>query len=81
MTARVPSAGESLAWLRLARTERVGPVTFHHLVGRYGSASAALDALPELARRGGRSSPLRVTTRADAERELEAHTRLGARLI
>jgi DNA processing protein len=44
---------ERLAWLRLARTESVGPVTFAQLIGRYRSASAALEAIPDLARRAG----------------------------
>jgi DNA processing protein len=56
-------------------------MTFHDLVRRFGSATAALDALPTLARRGGRPAALRVPTVDDAERELAAHTRLGARLI
>ncbi|MBP9755283.1 MAG: DNA-protecting protein DprA, partial [Phenylobacterium sp.] len=47
-------------WLRLARTENVGPVTFDQLIARYGEASLALAALPDLARRGGRVSPLGV---------------------
>src|SRR5690349_6476505 len=34
---------ERRAWLRLARTENVGPVTFRNLVGRFGSASVALE--------------------------------------
>ena len=46
-----------LDWLRLARTENVGPVTFAQLLGRYGDASAALAALPELARRGAARRP------------------------
>jgi DNA processing protein len=71
---------ERLDWLRLARTESVGPVTFAHLIGRYRTAAAALDALPELARRGGRSG-IRIAPRAQAEAELEAGERLGARLI
>src|SRR5205085_12323484 len=50
-------------------------------VERFGSARAALAALPELARRGGRAPPLRVPTTADAERELVAHARAGARLL
>ena len=33
---------ERRAWLRLARTENVGPVTFRNLIARFGSASAAL---------------------------------------
>ena len=72
---------ERLAWLRLARTENVGPVTFEQLVGRYGSASKALAALPELSRRGGRISPLSIPSEADGQRELERGAALGARLI
>ena len=68
-------------WLRLARTENVGPVTFAQLINRYGEASIALAALPDLARRGGRVSPLGVPSLADITRELEAGTALGARLI
>jgi DNA processing protein len=70
-----------LDWLRLARTENVGPVTFAQLIGRYGDASAALAALPELAQRGGRMAPPRTPSVRDAEQELEAGERLGARLI
>ncbi|HEX6865700.1 MAG TPA: DNA-processing protein DprA, partial [Caulobacteraceae bacterium] len=72
---------ERLAWLRLARTENVGPVTFEQLVGRYGSAERALAALPELSRRGGRIKPLTVPGEDEANRELEAGEKLGARLI
>lgn len=68
-------------WLRLARTENVGPVTFTQLIGRYGEASVALAALPDLARRGGRVSPLGVPPLAEITRELEAGAKLGARLI
>lgn len=75
------SDAERIAWLRLARTENVGPVTFEQLVRRCGSAQAALAALPELSRRGGRMKPLAIPSEADAERELEAGARLGARLL
>ena len=71
------SPAERLAWLRLARTEQVGPVTFAQLLDREGTAQAALDALPELARRGGRSGPLRIPSPQDAERELAAGERIG----
>jgi DNA processing protein len=67
-------------WLRLMRSERVGPITFFQLLKRFGSAAAALEALPELARRGGRAS-LRVHSAAAAERELDQAAKLGARLI
>ena len=72
---------ERLARLRLARTEAVGPVTFRELLSRWGSAVRALEALPDLARRGGRTAPLRITTAAEAEREVAAGEALGARLL
>lgn len=75
------SDAERLDWIRLIRTENVGPITFHRLMEQFGSARAALDALPELARRGGRAKPLRVASKAEAEKELTANKRLGARLI
>lgn len=76
-----PSAADRLDALRLARTENVGPVTFRRLLGRFGSATAALHALPELARRGGRTAPIRTCSREAAERELAALEALGARLL
>ncbi|HYE47732.1 MAG TPA: DNA-processing protein DprA [Caulobacter sp.] len=72
---------ERLAWLRLARTEQVGPVTFDQLLRRYGSAAAVLEVLPDLARRGGRTTPLRIPSPAEARRELDAGHRIGARLL
>ncbi len=45
---------ERIACLRLIRSENVGPVTFRELINHFGGARAALDALPDLARRGGR---------------------------
>ncbi len=71
---------ERLAWLRLIRSENVGPVTFRQLLNRYGTASAALDALPVLAQRGGRRR-IRVCPRVEAEREIERLDRLGAQLL
>ena len=68
-------------WLRLARTENVGPVTFDQLIGRYGEPSVALAALPDLARRSGRMAPLRLPALAEIEAELAAGEALGARLI
>lgn len=75
------SDAERLAWLRLARTESVGPVTFADLLNRFGEAQAALAALPELARRSGRSALMRIPSRAEAEAEIEAGERLRGRLI
>jgi len=72
---------ERLDRLRLIRSENVGPVTFRSLLRRFGSARAAIEALPDLARRGGRSAPLRVCPTAQAEQELSAADRIGARLL
>jgi DNA processing protein len=72
---------DALDRLRLARSEGVGPVAYRRLLARYETAAAALDALPGLARAGGRQAPPTIPSVADASRELEAIGRLGARLI
>ncbi len=78
---RVLGRAERLDWLRLIRTENVGPITFRHLLNRFGSAAAALAALPELSRRGGRLGGLAIANKAQAEAELEALERVEARLV
>jgi DNA processing protein len=75
------SATERLQRLRLIRSENVGPITYYGLVERFGSAAAALAALPELSRRGGRAKAVKVCPQADADREIEALEAAGARLI
>lgn len=72
---------QRLDWLRLIRTENVGPRTFRALVNHYGGARAALDALPDWARRGGATGPAHVFSREAAERELDASQRLGVTLV
>ncbi len=66
-------------WLRLIRTDNVGPSTFRQLINRTGSAAAAIEALPTLARRAGAAA--RVPSRAAAEDEIAGIERLGGRLI
>ena len=75
------SAAERLDWLRLIRSENVGPITFRALLNRYGSAAAALDALPALAREGGRRRGIAICSKADAEAEIEALSAVGASLV
>jgi DNA processing protein len=72
---------ERIDWLRLLRSEGVGPITFFHLVRFYGGAAKALAALPELARRSGRKGALRIGAEKDAEREVSAVKRAGAELL
>ena len=73
------SPAERFARLRLARTDRIGPVTFAQLIDRYGSAASALDALPDLVRKSGGASPPPPVEAV--ERELAAGEAIGARLL
>lgn len=81
----MPAAGPTLTdrqrlnWLRLIRSENVGPVSFRNLINRFGSAEAALAALPGLALAGGAKRLSRIPSEAEAMRELEAAQRFGAR--
>lgn len=72
---------ENVDRLRLARTESIGPVTWRRLMSRFGSAGAALDALPRLMRAGGRTVPAQLASRSEAERELDNVARLGGTFV
>ncbi|MFN3076526.1 MAG: DNA-processing protein DprA [Alphaproteobacteria bacterium] len=78
---RALSCSEKLDWLRLSRSENVGPITFYRLLEHFGSAEAALRSLPEMARRGGRGKPISVATKALVQRETEELEALGGRFI
>ena len=78
---RAAGSAALVACLRLIRSENVGPVTFRQLMARFGTADAALAALPELARRGGRRRPIAVASRAAAEREVAAMEALGGQFL
>lgn len=70
-----------LDYLRLIRSENVGPITCRRLLDHYGDPGKALAALPELARRGGRKRPIRLCPAEEAERELARLEELGARVV
>ena len=72
---------QRLNWLRLIRTENVGPASFRGLINRFGSAEAALAALPELALAGGAARPSRIPSEMEVEAEMEAALRFGARFV
>jgi len=74
------SNNERLDWLRLIRSENVGPITFHRLLERYGSAARALDALPELAAKGG-ARRIRIASKTDTAAEMEQVAASGVQLI
>ncbi|PYB70687.1 DNA-processing protein DprA [Rhizobium wuzhouense] len=72
---------QRIAWLRLIRSDNVGPATFRDLINHFGTAEAALAALPELSRRGGSARAIRIATVEDAEREIDIARRFGAQFI
>jgi DNA processing protein len=72
---------QRIAWLRLIRSDNIGPATFRGLINHFGSAEAALAALPELSARGGATRSIRIASEAEAHRELEAAQRFGARFV
>ncbi|NQV55295.1 MAG: DNA-protecting protein DprA [Rhodospirillales bacterium] len=74
------SNAERLDWLRLIRSENVGPITFHRLIERFGTAARALDALPDLAKKGG-GKRIRIAAKAAAEEELAVAADMGLTII
>ena len=76
----MPATPEQIARLRLIRSDQIGPITYFQLLARFGSAQAAIDAIPDLAARGGGRAP-RLATTAQIEREIAQVERLGARYL
>lgn len=75
----VLSDRQRLDWLRLIRSDGIGPRSFRSLTNRFGGAGPALEALPDLARQAGRD--IRICPPAEAEREMAGLIRLGGRFI
>lgn len=73
------SQEEAFARIRLLRSPNVGPVSYAQLLRRFGSAVAALEALPDLASRGGRAYCAAPADRI--EREVAAVRAAGARYL
>ena len=72
---------QRIDWLRLIRSDNVGPRTFRSLINHFGSARAALERLPDLARRGGAARPGRIVGEDEAQRELMSCRRIGVTLV
>lgn len=66
--------------LRLIRSANIGPVTYGQLIARFGTAAAAIEAIPMLAARAGGRAPV-VADAAIIAREQAAVARLGARYL
>ncbi|WP_162652265.1 DNA-processing protein DprA [Lentilitoribacter sp. Alg239-R112] len=72
---------QRLNWLRLIRSNNVGPATFRDLITNCGSAEKAIEMLPELSRRGGSRKSIKIASIQEAEAELEMISKFDARLI
>jgi DNA processing protein len=81
MSERELTDKERIDWLRLIRSENVGPALFDQLLEKFASAAAALAALPELARKGGLARAIRICSQAQAEAEIARAAALGARFV
>jgi DNA processing protein len=86
MDTRSPSTtnltdAQRVDWLRLIRSDNVGPRTFRSLIIHFGSARSALERLPDLARRGGAARPGRILGEDEARAELAASQKLGVHLL
>jgi DNA processing protein len=67
--------------LRLIRTEGVGPLTYRRLIARFGTVKSAIEALPDLARAGGRASPPALPDRRTIEAEIAALKKVGGKFL
>ena len=75
------SDDERLDWLRLIRSDNVGPRTYKSLIAHFGNARAALERLPDLARRGGATRSGRICSEEEARAEIAAAKRIGVTLV
>ncbi|MEE9433941.1 MAG: DNA-processing protein DprA [Sphingorhabdus sp.] len=71
--------GPDIDRLRLIRSRRIGPVTYRQLLQRFGSATAALAALPDLASRGG--GKFTAAKSSDIEQEAAQTEKAGGRYL
>jgi len=74
------SENDQTAWLRLARSRRVGPSTFIRLIREHGSAAAALQALPKVASEAG-ARGYAPCSLEQATKEIEAGHKAGAQML
>ncbi len=72
---------QRFSWLRLSRSDRVGPATFRELINQFGTAKTALEALPGLARRGGAGKPAQIASIKSIEIEIARTEAMGASFV
>jgi DNA processing protein len=81
MSPRRLSDTERRDWVRLVRTPQIGPLTFSRLIARYGNATAAIEALPDIASRVAKGRRIALPPVAAIEDEIAATLHFGARLV
>lgn len=81
MSLRTLSDAERRDWVRLVRTPNIGPLTFARLLERFGNATDALAALPDIANRMAKGRRIELPSVSAIEDEIAATQRLGARLL
>ncbi|MFN7038979.1 MAG: DNA-processing protein DprA [Alphaproteobacteria bacterium] len=70
---------EKIKYLRLLRSENVGPKTFMNILTLYSTIDEALKAVPELAALGGKK--IKICSKSDAEKEYEDTVKLGGEIL
>ncbi len=75
----MPNIDNRIDWLRLIRSENIGPVTFYKLLERFGTAGAALEGMADLSGRGGKK--IKPFPKENAVREFDALEDLGGEII
>lgn len=74
------SDDDQLAWLRLSRSRNVGPASFQRLLVRYGTPIRALEAIPDLAARGGERA-YQICSERQGMEEMERAAEAGAQML
>lgn len=75
------SRDEKRDWLRLSRSENVGPITFYKLLERFGTAGRALEELPGLAKAGGLGKKIKIMPKGTCEHELLELDAMGGQIV
>ena len=77
----VMNEAEKIAWVRLIRTENVGPITFYSLLQTFGTAQKAIDNLPTLSKKGGRLKDIKICSKDSAIAEMQSLETLGGEML
>lgn len=68
-------------WMQLAFSENVGPITFHSLLGFFGTPKEALAHVDEFARRGGRTREIKIADERQVDEQLRLAEEFDTQII